>query len=90
MNLYSVRDAVGGAFIPPFCLPSDELASREFIFCVNDPSHQFHRFYNDYSLYRIGSFDDKTGILEPTDGPVMVITGVIAFKTVVPVLSEEV
>lgn len=65
LNAYSVFDNKAIAFIPPFFMVNDAVAIRNFADAVNDPTHAFHKNPDDYVLYRIGSFDDSVGVLEP-------------------------
>lgn len=64
MCLYSVLDVKAKAFISPFSLPNDSMALRAFGDCVQDASHMFSKHPQDYMLYRIGSFETDTGVLE--------------------------
>lgn len=61
-SLYSVFDAVSGFYAPPFLSVSDDDAIRSFK-CDYDralkqaPSSTFAMFIGDHSLYRLGTFD---------------------------------
>lgn len=78
--LYAVSDAVSGMFAAPFMAMSDDDAIRSFK-CDYDralnqaPSSPFAMFIGDYSLYRVGSFDASTGLLEPFSIPALVLSG---------------
>lgn len=63
-NVYAIYDAAAKAFLPPFHLPRDEMATRAFADCVNAPSHQFNAHSEDYTLYKVATFDDATGEYE--------------------------
>ena len=79
-SLYAVSDAVSGFFAAPFMAMSDDDASRTFK-CDYDraltqaPSSPFAMFIGDYSLYRVGSFDASTGLLESSSIPALVLSG---------------
>lgn len=78
--LYAVCDAVSGLFAAPFMAMSDDDAIRSFK-CDYDralnqaPSSPFAMFIGDYSLYRVGSFDASTGLLDSVSIPALVLSG---------------
>lgn len=78
--LYAVSDAVSGLFAAPFMAMSDDDAIRSFK-CDYDralnqaPSSPFAMFIGDYSLYRVGSFDASTGLLETASIPALILSG---------------
>lgn len=75
-RVYAVYDSCAKAYLPPFHLPRDEMASRAFTDCVNSASHQFAEHTEDYALYTLGTFDDSTGIyVNHTPGPRLICTG---------------
>lgn len=57
-SLFAIFDSKAKAFLPPFMLPNSEMAVRAFSDCVNDPAHQFARHPADYTLFKVGEFDD--------------------------------
>ena len=59
-NIYCVYDEKAGAYLQPWFLPTDGMALRAFADCVNDGDHNFGRHPHDYSLFRVGEFDDAT------------------------------
>ncbi len=78
--LYAVSDAVSGMFAAPFMAMSDDDAVRSFK-CDYDralnqaPSSPFAMFIGDYNLYRVGSFDASTGLLETVSIPALILSG---------------
>lgn len=64
-QVFSVYDSKARAFLTPFFLPTVEVAVRAVTEAVSDPSHQFAKHSADYTLYRVGQFDDARGELEP-------------------------
>lgn len=66
--VFSVFDDKAEAFLPPFVLPKEAQALRLFSDCVNSESHQFGQNPADYSLFRLGTWDDSNGqyLLERT------------------------
>jgi len=61
--MFTIYDAVAQAYLPPFFLPSVEMAKRTFANCANDSTHAFCVNHGDYFLYETGEFDDSTGIV---------------------------
>lgn len=75
-GLYSVRDKCASAFLPPFCLPMDAMAVREFQRAARMEDHKFHVNPEDYSLYKLGHFDDESGLLIPFTEPQFLIAAI--------------
>lgn len=68
-HIFTVYDQKAGAHLPPFILPAIPMAERTFSDCVNKPDHQFGAHPEDYTLLRIGTFDDETAIIDRLDVP---------------------
>lgn len=66
-RLFTIFDDKAEAYLPPFVLPGKGMAMRVFGDCVNSKDHQFGAHPEDYTLFDIGSFDDKTGIIGELD-----------------------
>lgn len=60
-NCFSVYDEKAQAFLPPFILPKIAQAERAFSDCVNSEDHQFGQHPSDYTLFRLGTFNDEDG-----------------------------
>ena len=58
-NIYSIYDEKAKAYLPLFMLPEEGMAVRTFMQCCNDESHEFGRAPGDYTLFHLGTFDDK-------------------------------
>ena len=67
LNIYSIYDTASGAYMRPFYMNSDGQAIRAFSDLAQDAEHEIGRHPEDYTLYRIGTFDDNTGKLHPED-----------------------
>lgn len=74
---FSVRDGAVQAFLPPFFVRHVGEAMRSFADAVTDPNHQFAKHVSDFVLYRIGEFDDLSGLFEPLE-PARIISGLEA------------
>lgn len=62
VNLYAVRDELSNEFFAPQIIKNDEMAKRQFKSQVNTIT-LWKENPSDYSLYRIGTFDDETGLI---------------------------
>lgn len=67
-DVFSVHDEKAAAFLPPFILPNEAMAKRVFADCINSDTHQFGANPADYTLFRLGQFDDNSAefLLERT------------------------
>lgn len=63
-KIYSIHDSKADAYLPPFFLHADGMATRSFQDCITDPEHAFGKHPQDYTLFNIGTFNDKTSELE--------------------------
>ncbi len=61
-RMFCIHDVKAAAFMQPWFLHTDGMATRAFADCVNDPEHNFGRHPADYSLFYIGEFNDSTGM----------------------------
>lgn len=59
---FSIYDSAAQAYLPPFILPREEMAKRTFADCVNSAEHQFAAHPEDYTLFRLGTWDDETAL----------------------------
>lgn len=74
---FSIYDSGAQAYLPPFILPRDEMAQRTFGDCCNSKEHQFGAHPEDYTLFRLGTWDDETAIFTPEpNGPQTLGNGV--------------
>lgn len=71
MNCYSVFDSAAEYFLPPFFAPNDGVAKRMFIGSLGDS----FAYRADFVLYYVGEFNDAAGVLNPHDGPRLVLAG---------------
>lgn len=67
LNLYSIYDTATGAYARPFFSQADGQAIRMFSDIARDPEHEVGKHPKDYSLFRIGIFDDQSAQLTPED-----------------------
>jgi hypothetical protein len=77
MNVYAIYDVKAAMFQRPIFATRDGEATRAFIDVLANPEHPITRHPEDYSLFRIGTYDDLEGIIE--DEPnVQIITALSA------------
>ena len=72
--LYTVNDIIAGTALAPFVAVKDAVAVRYFSGALADPNSQIHKSPGDLSLFRVGTFDDETMIVEG-HSPELVVTG---------------
>lgn len=61
MIFFSVFDRAVGAFMPLFPARTKGEAVRMVSDAVADPSGQFAKHLTDYTLFEVGTWDDRTG-----------------------------
>ena len=64
LNAYTIYDVAAGTYMRPFFCGQDGEARRGFSDIALDASHQVGQHPEDYTLYRVGSWNDNTGKLE--------------------------
>ena len=60
-KIYTVYDSKLEAYMQPFFMQSKGQAVRAFTDSVNDPSTQFNKHPEDFTLFELGEYDDSTG-----------------------------
>lgn len=68
--VYSVFDNLAKRFGPLFEAINDEVATRSYIMMMDKVDE---RFKSEYSLHKIGKFDNNTGIFLPEDQPIKIL-----------------
>lgn len=77
VNIYSIFDSAASAFITPFYMHNDGLAIRAFQDNVNaGDDNNIAKHPDQFTLFRLGEYDDKTGKITPEDTPISVALGV--------------
>ncbi len=67
LNVYSIFDTASGLYSRPFFTQSDPEAMRSFTDIAVDADHPIGKHPEDYSLFRLGTFDDDSGKLNKED-----------------------
>ncbi len=68
MNVYTVLDAAAERYLTPFFSGTVEEAIRSFREACSSEGHQFAKFPEDYSLWKVGEWEAETGVLTPVAG----------------------
>lgn len=76
MNIVcSVLDQKAKVFSAPFTSQTDATALRDFARAVQDTRAMADKFPADYELYRIGVFNEDTGIIQGEPFPTLLGRG---------------
>lgn len=75
-KVYSIRDAKGDNFNPPFLKRTHGEAERDFRTLVNDEKSMLAQYPDDYDLYYLGEFDDNSGKFTLVDSPQHIVKAV--------------
>lgn len=60
LEFYVVKDELAGTFLAPTLMNNEELAKRQFKTQINT-IELWKQNSSDFSLYRLGTFNDETG-----------------------------
>ncbi len=63
VHVYSFFDTAAAAYMRPFVAGQDGEATRVFSDLVSNREHPIGQHPEDYSIFRIGSFNDQNGAL---------------------------
>ncbi len=61
LNAYTIYDVASGTYMRPYFSTADGEAMRGFKDIATDATHSVGKHPEDYTLYRVGSFNDTTG-----------------------------
>lgn len=81
LHVYSVFDKAVGAYLQPFYARSNGEALRSFTEACNNGDSVFSKHALDYTLVRLGEFDDNSGVFNTVE-PQRVVS---ATEVIVPV-----
>jgi len=63
LNAYTIYDVASGSYSRPWFAQADGMAKRGFSDIANDPTHDIGKHPEDYTLFRVGDFNERTGTL---------------------------
>lgn len=75
-RLFTVKDQVSNTYIKPFALPTKRDAIDGFRRVVNEEESPYNKHPQDYFLYELGSFDERTGKIEILPESIMIAPAV--------------
>lgn len=89
-KMFAAYDSAAKAYLSPFQLPREEMAIRAFTDVVNSANHDFANHPEDYALFLLGEFDNRTGQFTcHTPGPKCVCTALEVKKSSHPDMFVE-
>lgn len=78
-RVFCVYDSKIEAFMTPFIMQTKGQAMRSFGDTVNDSSTQFWKHPEDFTLFEIGTYDDREGVYQMHDAKISLGTA-LEFK----------
>lgn len=64
LGVFSVFDSAAVAFYPPIFLATEALLYRELIkLRDSSPTHNFVKYSEQFTVFKLGEFDDSTGVI---------------------------
>lgn len=75
-KVFSIRDGKAEAYNQPWFALTPGEAERSFKRLVNDPQSTIYSFPEDYDLFLIGEFCERTGKIKGLDTPQHVVKAV--------------
>ena len=70
-NAYVIFDLKAKLYNAPFFLLNDQVALRTAQQLVEDPKSEVFHHPEDYAMFKIGSYDDQSGIFSPSQHDVI-------------------
>lgn len=68
-QIFTIFDSKAQAYLIPFFEKTNALAIRAFTSAVNDSTHQFSTYPEDYTLFHLGEYDEDTAELTTLPSP---------------------
>ena len=75
LEALTIRDAKGDASMNPMFFQSIAQGIRSFEDACNDGNSDFGKHPEDYALFKVGTFNQRTGVLSALDTPLHVANG---------------
>ncbi len=76
MEICSIHDTAAQAYMTPMFFQSRGQAIRSFSDAVNDGKSDFYKHPEDYTLFHLGSFNERTGSIDIAPAPAVLTTGI--------------
>lgn len=77
--VFAIWDGAAGAYSQPFFAVKNEVALRMFNSACSDKASNLFKYPEQFTLFRLGSFDDNLGTFENEKAPVP-LAGAKEFK----------
>ena len=88
-NVYSIRDRCSKLYDRPWVAHSDAAAVRSFTDIATDEEHPIGRHPEDFTLFRIGTWDEQEGVLKGEAAEKVVNGAEVQTAEVIEFQSEE-
>lgn len=88
-NMYCVFDSKAAVYGVPFFMVNDAMAIRSFGDLANDDRTLVGKHPEDFTLYRVGYFDDSTGVSQSCE-PIAMVTASAMVRVVNGVVKAEI
>lgn len=69
MKIFAILDKKAGAYMEPFFFPNKGLALRAFEEFVNSEKSTAFKYPADFSIWAIGEYDEKLGVITSLPKP---------------------
>lgn len=69
LNIYALFDAKIEGYLPPFTMKADGQAKRAMLDAMQNNTTDIARHPEDFSLFRLGVFDEENGLIIPCEPP---------------------
>lgn len=63
MKIFTVFDIKANAYLMPWFSPTEGTAIRSFQQAANDQDHDFYKYAEDYTLFELGEWHEKSGTI---------------------------
>lgn len=72
LKAFSIFDSKANAYLQPFFFPSTGEAVRAFITSSMDDKSKFNSHGQDFTMFRLGEFDDSKATFDLLDAPELI------------------
>lgn len=93
-SVFTIHDSKAQAFLQPFFMQNESLAIRAISECISDENHKFHMHAEDFTLFKLGDFDDQTAQFDNLPAPqsltpLITLKHTLAAPNLPPVEAEQ-
>lgn len=72
LNFYALYDSKIEGYLTPFTMKADGQAKRAMMDALQNNNTDVGKHPEDFSLFRLGAFDEETGLIDACEPPVCV------------------